>query len=710
MIKLSPGKIFTLLNRNTKLIVSCMIAGFIAGLLYSLLIFKPVYKSEARLLIKGSSFGESPTLLSTQMEVLKSDRLYRKVWHSVKAKHLLKLKDSKGIARIKNAINIKNPDNTDIIKLTAAWTHPEIAYDIAQAAVLAYKSLNIETERNGFSKNLEAVENKLRQTQKELLEVRNKIKEFRKNNATVDLSQESRELASRITTLENKQQELNLATAAEAYKIKTISQSLGLDSYSLDSIVLTSGMTNLSSKLEKLQDELAGLSTKYTGLHPEIKNIKSRIDRVKGQIRSQMKLNLGKELKNSDLQITDPVTTGMMEVLISSKQKYTQIQARNRSVSKALEQLKQRRAAIPERQFVLSDYEQQETALVNIANTLKTRQAELEVQKTGTPGIVNVVDNPVTPISAAFPGRFELIFIFVKIFGFLATSFVLIREVLKNTYGSIEEIEKDLDTPVLGVIPWLDTDLYDEPDIIFAIEETASFYSLAYQKTVSGLRIKGDFTEKKVLAFTSSESSKKRSTIIMNTAYGLSRTGQSVLVVDADLRTPSIGRESGFEIAPKYSLVELLSSISKDLKETGSFDEEQIKHYVRSIPNISNFFILPNNGNVPDPCEFLYSEAFRHLIKNLKKNYDWVLVDVPPALAVPDAFMAGLYVDGVVLINGLETNKSVIRKIHRQFKNYNINVFGVIAREFQANETVFSNKYIKQMISRMLPHSEGALT
>lgn len=722
-----PGseKMFLLLKRNSRLIFISIIAGLVIGILYSLFIFKPVYKSEATLLINNSdnilrqtSYSEKvdkekTKFIHTHLKLLSLDQLAQKTWKELKSKYKLSLDDKNGLRRVKSSIKLNNPENTDIITLTAYWNNPEIVQDLANISALAYMELNGDINKNAISGELQAVKKKIEQTQKELLAVRTKIKEFQKANSSIDFTQEIESLNERIMKLEDKKQELKLVAATEIYKITSISRNLGLEEENIKNMAsagFNRSFTNLVSKLDELQDELAGLSTKYTELHPNIKDIKSRIERVESQIQEQIKLSFGNNIKTSNSLVLDPVKAGMAEVLVSSKEKYNGLNNQIQNVTKLLNDLKQKRAEIPEQQFVLTSYKHQEEALESIINNLKTREAGLEVIAAGRPGNVNIVDFSTIPISASFPGKFQVVLLFTIFFGMLASIIVLLKDFLKNSYSNIEAVERDLNTPVLGVIPWLDKDLYEEPEIMFTLDESTSFYSLAYQKAVLGIRIKGDASGKKALAFTSSESSKNKSTIIMNLAYSLSRTGQSAIVVDADFRTPSIGKEFGFETSSKYSLAELLGVIRKDLQDGNDFNSEKINLCVRSIPNVENFSIIPNSGNIPDPAEYLYSDAFDCLIKKLKEKYNWVFVDVPPAIAVPDAFIAGRYVDGIVLITGLDTNKSILRKVYRQFENYNINVFGVIAREYQTREVIFSGKYIRQMLSRLIPQSEDAIT
>ena len=78
-------------------------------------------------------------------------------------------------------------------------------------------------------------------------------------------------------------------------------------------------------------------------------------------------------------------------------------------------------------------------------------------------------------------------------------------------------------------------------------------------------------------------------------------------------------------------------------------------------------------------------------------------------MAVSDAVTTSSYTDGVILISGLETTRSVLKKVSRLFSNYHIPIFGVVAREVQNSEAVLSNEYIKQIISNMMPEEESPL-
>ena len=94
------------------------------------------------------------------------------------------------------------------------------------------------------------------------------------------------------------------------------------------------------------------------------------------------------------------------------------------------------------------------------------------------------------------------------------------------------------------------------------------------------------------------------------------------------------------------------------------------------------------------------------LIQKLKDNYDWIFIDTPPVMAVPDALTVGSFSDGVILTVGLDCRKSHLKKVRKVFNVNHVSIFGIITRELQTGEAASGNEYIKQLISRMMPQDD----
>lgn len=278
----------------------------------------------------------------------------------------------------------------------------------------------------------------------------------------------------------------------------------------------------------------------------------------------------------------------------------------------------------------------------------------------------------------------------------------------KNKIKSPEEIENELKFPVLGSIPWIDKNIYNDTNAVSLNDNIISFYSIAYQNIISMLKVKSSKFNIKSLAFTSSEYSKQRSTTLMNIGYSLSKAGQKVILVDADFRTPSVNKEFGLLPSSQHNLENLIPCITNEIRDSGKFNWSLLSYFIQGVEEAENLHILANNGSIENPEEFLYSNAFNMLLRELKDQYDFVLIDTPPIMAIPDAAVISLSTDATVLVAGINSDKKQIKSIKRVLNNYNVDLLGVIAREEEKQEAVSQNKYIIQLISAMINRKSGS--
>lgn len=730
MENLSLSKIGSILKKNTKLITLCSVAGLSVGILYSVTLFKPVYKSDAKLLIKDYqqeaivtdlntpnritplTRDGNPTL--TQMQILASTDLARQVWDQVSAKYGLTQTTAKGIKTMQKSIEVQNPVGTDIIEVTASWDNPQIAKDIADGFVTAYINSNVDLAKKGATQNKESITDEYNRSVAALNNVRAQIKEFRQQNATVNLDVESADIVQQISNLENRYNEIASNANAESNKVKSIASRLGIDWHkAVGSVALgyNQNITALQTRLGQAQEDLASFNTKYSPTHPTMMALNSKISQIKTELGDQIKQTVGPSSANetNGVMISDPVRTNMMEQLVNSEANYRGFVAQSSRLKSAIGGLKARKADIPNKQLILADLLQQEANLANVVNVLKTKQIEAGIRESEIVSNISVVESPAAPLAPAFPGRIPVALLFGLLGALFGMSSSIGMYMTKGTCDDLEQVEENVNAPVLGMIPWLDKQTYNEPDALLAIDNTASFYALAYQKVVSSLRIRSSANNAKALAFTSSEFTKFRSTVLMNIAYSLNKSGQSVVIVDSDFRTPSIHNEFGLNATEAYDLTKLLNDINIAAARDIDYDWRQLNNFVKDVHGTHDLHVITNNGNVSDPYEFLHSTAYDQLITALKARYDWVLVDTPPVLAVTDALVVGSHVDGVILMSGLNVSKKMLNKISKAFNEYNMPLFGVIAREFQTEEAVSSNKYLKQMISRMMPNKSDEL-
>jgi capsular exopolysaccharide synthesis family protein len=169
----------------------------------------------------------------------------------------------------------------------------------------------------------------------------------------------------------------------------------------------------------------------------------------------------------------------------------------------------------------------------------------------------------------------------------------------------------------------------------------------------------------KVIMITSALPQEGKTTTSINCAVVLAQKGIRVLLIDADLRRPSIHKTLG--MGPRSGLSNVL---------TGSATLEQAITRSSILPNLS---VLPAGTPPPNPAELLASTNMRDVLEQLRGQYDHIVVDTPPTLSVTDAVVLSPRADAIVLvIRSGQTTKQALRRSRDILTQVNAKVSGVL--------------------------------
>ena len=171
-----------------------------------------------------------------------------------------------------------------------------------------------------------------------------------------------------------------------------------------------------------------------------------------------------------------------------------------------------------------------------------------------------------------------------------------------------------------------------------------------------------------VIGVTSAVQDEGKSSSACNTAYALSEAGKKVLLLEADLRRPSIPSKLGIARVP--GLTNLLVS---------RWDYKEVIQHCSAAPKMD---IIASGDIPPNPSELLTSNRMAQLMEELTRNYDYVVVDLPPVTVVSDAVAISKILDGIVLIvrAGISDRKMLAEAI-RLLKLVNVRILGFVYRD-----------------------------
>ena len=185
------------------------------------------------------------------------------------------------------------------------------------------------------------------------------------------------------------------------------------------------------------------------------------------------------------------------------------------------------------------------------------------------------------------------------------------------------------------------------------------------------------------VGITSSIQAEGKSSTACNTAYALSEAGKKVLLLECDLRRPSVGSKLGVARAP--GLTNLLVS------------KEDYREYIQHCELAPELDILTSGDVPPNPSELLASNRMAKLMDQLRKDYDYIVVDLPPVTVVSDTLAASHILDGIVMVvrDGVSDNQ-MLAEAMRQLKMVNIRLLGFIYRDGDGISKKYGKKYSRR--------------
>jgi len=180
----------------------------------------------------------------------------------------------------------------------------------------------------------------------------------------------------------------------------------------------------------------------------------------------------------------------------------------------------------------------------------------------------------------------------------------------------------------------------------------------------------------KIIGITSSIRGEGKSTTSINIAYVLAEAGNRVLLIDGDMRIPSIGKKIGISISPGLSNI-----LSSSDDGAGSILKDHI---------CKKWDILPSGDIPPNPSELLSSVRFNKFIDEVAKEYDYCILDLPPVNIVSDAIEASAVMDGmIIVVREGYTEQNDLAECMRKLSTVNTRVFGLVANDVRISTSKY---------------------
>jgi succinoglycan biosynthesis transport protein ExoP len=417
-----------------------------------------------------------------------------------------------------------------------------------------------------------------------------------------------------------------------------------------------------SPLLDKLQDskadlkiQIAQLGTQFGPAYPKIAQLNNQLQEVDAQIQGEMK-KVGGRLRGD-----------YMASLQREKMLYAALEEQK------VQQNKLNESAI-EYSLLKRDFETNRTLYEGLLQKLKEAGVTAGLRSNNIRE-VDIARTPAAPSEPNIPRNLGFGFVLGLTSG-IGLAFLL--EGVDNTVRTPEQAQAISGLPSLGMIPLGPKSTSESnfkqglavassKEAIELITQSRPLSQMAesYRALRTSLLLTSVGAPPKTILITSALPREGKSTTSINTAIVLAQKGTRVLLIDADLRRPSIHKTLG--MGPRIGLSNVL---------TGGATLQQATVRSSLLPNL---FILPAGTPPPNPSELLASARMFDLLAEVREQYDHIVVDTPPTLSVTDAVVLSTRADAVVLvIRSAQTTKPALRRARDILAQVNARVAGVL--------------------------------
>ena len=545
---------------------------------------------------------------------------------------------SNPVAALRQDLEVEVGKKDEIINVSFTSPYPEEAATIVNCVVDTYITSHNERKRNTSAEVVRILKDERVKREEELKERLQQLAQFeleheelvfgteRDNNITIRKLErlQAALTEAQLATIESKSFYEALQTMADdpaGMRQFVDAQRTGGVSLGINDVV------SLQAELQRLERSRADCLQRVKHDAPAIAALDAEMARVRAQI-----VELDKTFAESQLTV--------------AKQQYLAAQEREKDLEAHCEQQRQAAVSLNNQltQYALlqSDYDQTKKFCEILDDRIRVFNVDPQA------GVLNVeiIEAAEPPNQPSHPQKAKTMALALCLGLFAGTGLALLYEWKDQRLRSTQEISSLLGLPILGAVPSM-----TRPKETVAIRgqkiriSPNSPEAEAFRTVRTAIFFGAPKDEAKTILFTSPAPGEGKSTIASNLAIAISQAGQRVLVIDADFRRPIQHR--------LFNLDRQAKGVSSVL--AGQMDlTDAIEH-----SGLENLDVLTCGPSVPNPAEVINSESFARLLAELSRQYDRVIVDSPPIVAVTDALILTGLCDVTVLV--LRAEKSMRR-------------------------------------------------
>ncbi len=701
-LDLEPGPIplrhyFWILRRNLwKISIFVAVCLLLTFILSSRL--KPIYESTATIdvdmqspsevvgqgSVTSSSYVDPDEFLATQIQLVQTDAVLRPVAEEFKLATYTEASPTTN-SSVKRALTsapvsigglkVTRPTNTYLLFITYRSPNPQFSADVANAIAKSYVAHTYDIRIRSSASLSSFMEKRLDELKAKMERSNLALAQFEKDLAVINPGEKTNILSARLLQLNTEY------TAAQVERIRNEAAWKGIQSGSVEAAEVSSqgqSLTKLADTLNMVRQRFASIKSTYGETHPEHRKAASELAEVQ------------KQFDDTRKDISNRIEVAYRESLSREQMLLTEVQ-----------QTKADWDNINLRSFQYNQLKQEAAADKALYDELITKVHEADINAGFQNNNIRIADVARPALGAVSPNIRQNLLLMFLLSTFIAVSVAIFSDSMDTTLRDTEEAKRFLRTDVIGMLP-LDRKMShllkvpDPPELdrtsglngvngnLNGHQRPDSYRSISsYEEAVRTIRntiLLSDFDQRlRSIMLTSAQPEEGKTTLAVYLAIASAASGKRTLLVDGDLRRPSI--HSRFGLAPREGLSNVLA---------GELPWQAIVQDVKDHPNLNLLLSGPGSHRAAD----LIGSRLAELLDEFAKEYDLVILDSPPLLGFAECLQMARAADGVLIISRAGvTKRKAVAAVVSALRRLRANIIGVVLN--QVTQGTSSDSYLQ---------------
>ncbi len=686
-------------------------------------LMRPTYKATAQVLLNtkelqsslfrdaASSLERANTITQNELTILRSrslsdsvaSRLINKLYLENDHKHripvTLPVKEKASAdsvaplyevsGRVSSAIDFDPIRESDVITITAKSDNPEEAALIANTYAEAYRDRNVYMSRAKTRSFREFLQQQAAEKKKALEENEKSLQDYMEKQGIVSLDDESKKVIDQLSQLEAQRDATDISLKQLEKTLESYTDALPQQETNSARVISEAN----DPYIRQMQEQLARLEVQRDvtvvqnpgAVGKEI--IQEKLREIDAQINQLRKKLQGRT--DEFLQTLTPSADNAAGYLKSVKQKIGEteidvqaLKEKKKALEEVIAQYEGQFERIPSKSVQLARLQRARLSNEKLYLMVEEKFNEANITEQSNVGYVEIIEPAAIPYKPSSP-KVMINLALGVVFGLgLGIGLVFFKEYLDVKIQTPEELKRRGLVPLAAIVS-MDEEIARlgsgngsgerriDPHLV---TYSFPFSSVAesYRQLRTNLQFSRQESSIRSMLVSSPAPGEGKSTTVSNLAIVFAQTGKKVLLIDSDLRRPRV--DAVFNLSRSPGLTDLLTGKST------------MRSAVQSTV-VENLYVVTSGAIPPNPAELLGSEKMREFVQNARKEYEMVLFDSSPLLAVTDPTVVATFCDGVILVvAATKTRMDELSQSLEMIERVNGKVLGVVVNNFDARK------------------------